>query len=57
MLKFGLICLLLPLVFGEWSLVIGLRIISTFLWILVMGNYNLGIIDLIQIDYHYELLR
>lgn len=50
MLKFGLICLFLPLVFGEWSLVIGLRIISTFLWILVMGNYNLGIIDLIQID-------
>jgi NADH-ubiquinone oxidoreductase chain 4 len=50
MLKFGLICLFLPLVLGEWTLVIGLRIVLTFLWLIFIRNYNLGIIDLIQLD-------
>nr|BDH80265.1 NADH dehydrogenase subunit 4 [Ceriodaphnia dubia] len=50
MLKFGFMCLFFPLVFGEWILVIGLSMVSTFLWMMFMSNYNLGMIDLIQLD-------
>lgn len=50
MLKFGLVCLCLPFVFTEWVLLVGIGMLSTIFWVIFIRNFNLGMINLIQLD-------
>lgn len=51
MLKFVLVRLISIVLLSEWSLIVRLIIIITFFWFNFIRNYNLGIIDLFQIDW------
>lgn len=51
MLKFVLIRLLGVMLLCEWNLIVRLIIVVTFIWLNFIRNYNLGMIDLFQIDW------
>lgn len=51
MLKFVLIRLLGVMLLYEWNLIVRLTIVVTFIWLNFIRNYNLGVIDLFQIDW------
>lgn len=51
MLKFVLIRLLGVMLLCEWNLIVRLVIVVTFIWLNFIRNYNLGMIDLFQIDW------
>nr|QNV12149.1 NADH dehydrogenase subunit 4 [Simocephalus vetulus] len=51
MLKFVLISLLGVMLLCEWNLMVSLIMVVTFMWLNFMSNYNLGMIDLFQMDW------
>nr|AYE40168.1 NADH dehydrogenase subunit 4 [Daphnia magna]AYE40181.1 NADH dehydrogenase subunit 4 [Daphnia magna]AYE40246.1 NADH dehydrogenase subunit 4 [Daphnia magna]AYE40610.1 NADH dehydrogenase subunit 4 [Daphnia magna]AYE40688.1 NADH dehydrogenase subunit 4 [Daphnia magna] len=56
MLKFGLCCLGMMFLLKEWLLLISVIMILTFFCLTLMMNFDLGIINLIQLDFLTYLL-
>jgi NADH-ubiquinone oxidoreductase chain 4 len=50
MLKYVLFSLLSLILFSEWNLILVLTIVTTFIWINSIRNFNLGLIDFFQVD-------
>nr|YP_010271178.1 NADH dehydrogenase subunit 4 [Simocephalus serrulatus]UKB87190.1 NADH dehydrogenase subunit 4 [Simocephalus serrulatus] len=50
MLKYVLFSLLSLTLFSEWNLMLVLTMVTTFIWMNSMSNFNLGLIDFFQVD-------
>lgn len=51
MLKFGLCCLSLIFLLNQWFLLVVTTLVLCFVWVISIINFNLGIVNIIHLDY------